>query len=165
MSRYITFNIRWVRCVKSLESGTLSMELQSPLQPLPCKRCSYIYRGSHPGETSWLLEWILMFIYPFRWALNKEANSVFKSIWVPKHKTQESWGKLNFRQCAHLVLEIRMSQLLIQIMSKQRRSVGTWKNPQLSLIKRDNVSASELKVQLQSILIFLPLGANTFFFF
>lgn len=81
-----------------------------------------------------------------------------------KHRTRKSWEKLDFMQSAFLLPEIRASQLLIQITSKECSSLRTWKNSPLGLIKRDNVPASGSKVQLQSILIFLPLGKNAFNF-
>ena len=71
MPRYM-FQMWWVRWVESLESGTRSMKLQLPLQPLSHKLCSCTSRGCHSGDISWLIEWVVMFISPSRWALNRK---------------------------------------------------------------------------------------------
>ena len=99
------------------------------------------------GRYTYVYGWVpLLFTWHYHNIVNQlyssiKFKSLKKSLWEHKHKTQKSWKELNFRQCSPLLSEIRMSQLLIQIINKEHRSVRTWKNLILSLIKWDNVQA------------------------
>lgn len=88
-------------------------------------------------------------------SFKEKANTIEGSPRVHKHKTQKSWRMLNFRQCAHFLFEKKMPEFLKQIIGKKCR---TSKNPRLSLIKWNNVPASDFKVRLHSILIFFLSG-------
>lgn len=146
ISRYRPFYMR------SLAAGTYSMGQWSPKQPLPRKQHSYTQAEALPLGRLPSSFWVRMSadVYSLiKWALGK-ANSILNNLWVHKLQTQKSPG--NFKQCAHLILERRMPPFLIQITGNECRSLRTRKNPP-SLIKWNEVSASDLKVQLQSILI------------
>lgn len=128
--------------MKSLQSWTPSTEQSRPYKQRTDAQCSY------PAMST---DVYLLIPTSFK----EKANAIVRSPRVHKYKTQKSWWMLNFRQCAHFLFEKKMSEFLRQITGKKCR---TSKNPWLSLIKWNNVPASDFKVRLHSILIFFLLG-------